>query len=85
MLHILPPAQSVLEERLNFIPGDQSAVCLLVCRAGFEHCAESVFDGSGFGYLGRTEQHRRGMAQREGSDLGSLVSYKSWSLVELNY
>lgn len=39
MLHVPPPTQSVIEERLNFIPGDQSAVCLLVCRAGFEHRA----------------------------------------------
>lgn len=38
MLHVPPPTQSAIE-RLNFIPRDQSAVCLLVCRAGFEHCA----------------------------------------------
>lgn len=39
MLHVPPPAQSATEERLNFLPGDESAVCLLVCRAGSEHCA----------------------------------------------
>lgn len=46
---------------------------------------EAVFSAGGFGYLSKTGQHRRGMAQREGSELGSLVSCKSWSLVDLNY
>lgn len=46
---------------------------------------EAVFDGSGFGYLSRAEQCRCGAAQREGSVLESLVSYKSWSLVDLDY
>lgn len=73
-----PSSPSVLiEERLNFIP----QVCLqswlwALCSG------EAVFNGSGFGYLSRAEQHRRGVAQREGSDLGSLVSYKLWSLVD---
>lgn len=39
MLCFPPPPLSGIEERLNFIPRDQSAVCLLFCRAGFEHCA----------------------------------------------
>lgn len=87
MLHGPPPPQPVIEERLNFILRDQSAVSLLVCRAGFEHCALMKLCSMAVGLDTSAERSKTDVGWPKGRVpiWSVLFLNKSWSLVDLNY